>query len=133
MLSVKFLGLHSGLHWCIGEENGNLLQCSCLENPRDGGAWWAAVHGVTQSRTWLKRLSSSSSSFFLPLKDLTFIVSVKWLLISLQLLWSNISFFFTLSLLAFKIFLFALIFRNFIILCLIVVSLYLPAYSFASL
>ena len=46
---------------CIGEGNGNPLQCSCLENPRDGGAWWAAVSGVTQSRTRLKRLSSSSS------------------------------------------------------------------------
>ena len=42
-----------------GEGNGNPLQCSCLENPRDGGAWWAAVYGVTQSRTWLKWLSSS--------------------------------------------------------------------------
>ena len=42
------------------EGNGNPLQCSCLENPRDGGAWWAAVYGVTQSRTRLKRLSSSS-------------------------------------------------------------------------
>ena len=47
---------------CIGEGNGNPLQCSCLENPRDGGAWWAAVHGVAQSWTRLKRLSSSSSS-----------------------------------------------------------------------
>ena len=47
---------------CIGERNGNPLQCSCLENPRDGEAWWAAVYGVTQSRTRLKRLSSSSSS-----------------------------------------------------------------------
>ena len=47
---------------CIGEGNGNPLQCSCLENPRDEGAWWAAVYGVTQSRTRLKRLSSSSSS-----------------------------------------------------------------------
>ena len=46
----------------IGEGNGNPLQCSCLENPRDGGAWWAAVYGVAQSRTLLKRLSSSSSS-----------------------------------------------------------------------
>jgi len=46
---------------CIGEGNGNPLQCSCLENPRDGGAWWAAVFGVTQSQTRLKRLSSSSS------------------------------------------------------------------------
>ena len=36
---------------CIGEGNGNPLQCSCLENPRDGGAWWAAVYGVAQSRT----------------------------------------------------------------------------------
>ena len=47
---------------CIGEGNGNPLQCSCLENPRDGGAWWAAVYGVAQSQTRLKRLSSSSSS-----------------------------------------------------------------------
>ena len=47
---------------CIGESKGNPLQCSCLENPRDGGAWWAAVYGVAQSRTRLKRLSSSSSS-----------------------------------------------------------------------
>ena len=45
---------------CIGEGNGNPLQCSCLENPRDGGAWWAAIYGVTQSRTRLKQLSSSS-------------------------------------------------------------------------
>ena len=47
---------------CTGEGNGNPLQCSCQENPRDGGAWWAAVYGVAQSRTRLKRLSSSSSS-----------------------------------------------------------------------
>ena len=47
---------------CIGEGNGNPLQCSCLENPRDGRAWWAAVYGVAQSWTRLKRLSSSSSS-----------------------------------------------------------------------
>ena len=47
---------------CIGDGNGNPLQCSCLENPRDGGAWWAAVYGVAQSWTRLKRLSSSSSS-----------------------------------------------------------------------
>ena len=45
---------------CMGEGNGNPLQCSCLGNPRDGGAWWAAVYGVTQSRTRLKQLSSSS-------------------------------------------------------------------------
>ena len=47
---------------CIGGGNGNPLQCSCLENPRDGRAWWAAVYGVAQSWTRLKRLSSSSSS-----------------------------------------------------------------------
>ena len=46
-------------HSCIGEENGNPLQYSCLENPRDGGAWWAAVYGVAQSRTRLTWLSSS--------------------------------------------------------------------------
>ena len=45
---------------CIGEGNGSPLQCSCLENPRDSGAWWAAVCGVAQSRTRLKRHSSSS-------------------------------------------------------------------------
>ena len=44
---------------CIGEENDNPLQCSCLENHRYGGAWWAAVYGVTQNRTRLKQLSSS--------------------------------------------------------------------------
>ena len=46
---------------CIGEGNGNPLQCSCLKNPRDGGAWWAAVYGVAQSRTRLKWLSSSGA------------------------------------------------------------------------
>ena len=46
---------------CVGEGNGNPLQCSCLENPRNGGACWAAIYGVAQSWTWLKRLSSSSS------------------------------------------------------------------------
>ena len=49
---------------CIGEGNGNPLQCSCLENPRDRGAWWAAVYGVAQSQTRLKRLSSSSRKEF---------------------------------------------------------------------
>ena len=47
---------------CVGEGNGTPLLCSCLENPRDGGAWWAVVYGVTQNLTQLKRLSSSSSS-----------------------------------------------------------------------
>ena len=50
---------------CIGEGNGNPLQCSCLENPRDGGALWAAIYGVAKSQTRLKQLSSSSSSSFL--------------------------------------------------------------------
>ena len=45
---------------CIGEGSSNPLQCSCVENPRDGGAWWAAVYGIAQSRTRLKQLSSSS-------------------------------------------------------------------------
>ena len=44
---------------CIGDGNGNPLQCSCLENPKDGGVWWAAIYGVAQSRTWLKWFSSS--------------------------------------------------------------------------
>ena len=47
---------------CTGEGNGNPLQCSCLENPGDGGAWWPAVYGIAHSRTRLKRLSSRSSS-----------------------------------------------------------------------
>ena len=47
---------------CIAEGNGNPLQCPCLENPRDGGAWWAAIYGVAHSGTWLRRLSSSSST-----------------------------------------------------------------------
>ena len=60
--TTEWLHFHFSLS-CIGEGNGNPLQCSCLENPMDGGAWWAAVYGVTQSRTRLKRLSSSSSSY----------------------------------------------------------------------
>ena len=47
----------------VGEGNGNPIQYSCLENSVNRGAWWAAVHGVAQSQTWLKRLSSSSSSY----------------------------------------------------------------------
>ena len=62
-----------GLHFhfslsFIGEGNGTPLQCSCLENPRDRGAWWAAVYGFAQSRTRLKRLSSSSSSHPTPVR-----------------------------------------------------------------
>ena len=59
-----------GLHFhfslslsCIGEGNGNPLQCSCLESPRDEGAWWASIYGVAQSRKWLKQLSSRSSIY----------------------------------------------------------------------
>ena len=58
---TEWLHFHFSLS-CIGEGNGNPLQCSCMENPRDGGVWWAAVYGVTQSQTQLKWLSSSSSS-----------------------------------------------------------------------
>ena len=50
----------------IGEGNGNPLQYSCLENPRDGGAYWAAVYGVAQSWTRLKRFSSSSRGYICP-------------------------------------------------------------------
>ena len=59
--TTERLHFHFSLSW-IGEGNGNPLQCSCLENPRVGGAWWAAVYGVLRSWTRLKRLSSSSSS-----------------------------------------------------------------------
>ena len=59
--TTEWLHFHFSLS-CIGEGNGNPLQCSCLENPRDGGVWWAAVYGIAQSRTRLKQLSSSSSN-----------------------------------------------------------------------
>ena len=59
--TTERLHFHFSLSY-IGEGNGNPLQCSCLENPRDRGAWWAAVCGVAQSRTRLKRLSRNSSS-----------------------------------------------------------------------
>ena len=62
--TTEWLHFHFSLT-CVGEGNGNPLQCSCLENPRDGGAGWAAVYGVAQSRIRLKRLSSSSSSSIL--------------------------------------------------------------------
>ena len=66
---------------CIGEGNGNPLQCSCLENPRDGGAWWAAIYGVTQSWTQLKRLGSSSGS-----KNLTQSLVSFWNMCSISLI-----------------------------------------------
>src|SRR5574341_1263845 len=62
--TTERLHLHFSLS-CIGEGNGNPLQCSCLENPRDEEAWWAAVYGAAQSQTRLKRLSSSSSRRFI--------------------------------------------------------------------
>ena len=61
--TTKRLHFHFSLS-CIGEGNGNPLQCSCLENPRDRRVWWAAVYGVAQSRTRLKRLSSSSMGIY---------------------------------------------------------------------
>ena len=69
-------------HSCFGEGNGNPLQCSCLENPRDGGAWWVAVYGVAQSRTRLKRHSSSSSSS-----------PVVWTFFDIVFLWWKLTFF----------------------------------------
>ena len=59
--TTEHLHFHFSLS-CIGEGNGNPLQCSCLENPRERGAWWAAIYGVAQSRTRLKWLSGSSST-----------------------------------------------------------------------
>ena len=56
------LSLLTFMHW---RRKWQPLQCSCLENPRDGEAWWAAVSGVTQSRTQLKRLSSSTSKIYM--------------------------------------------------------------------
>ena len=58
---------------CIGEGNSNPLQCSCLEDPRDSGAWWAAVYGITQRRTQLKWLSSSIA--------MSILTGVRWYLI----------------------------------------------------
>ena len=59
----------------VREGNGNPLQCSCLENPRDRGAWWAAAYGVAQSQTQLERLSSSSRYSFLKLMHCVYIIS----------------------------------------------------------
>ena len=67
---ATWLSLLTFMHW---RRNGNPLQCSCLENPRDGGAWWATVSGVAQSRTRLKRFSSSSSSI-----DTLFLFEFLW-------------------------------------------------------
>ena len=89
--TTEWLHFHFSLS-CIGEGNGNPLQCSCLENPRDGVAWWAAVYGVAQSPTRLKRFSSSSSIHYVIVSfyvwmwagiddqclDLLIFISCKW-------------------------------------------------------
>jgi len=70
--------------WIVWGGNGNPLQCSCLENPGDGGSWWAAVYGIAQGRTRLKRLSSSSSMLryasSMPTFWRVFIVNACWIL-----------------------------------------------------
>ena len=78
---------------CIGEGNGNPLQCSCLENPRDGGASWAAVYGVAQSQTRLKRLSSSSSSVYLLIPNSEFILPTLAPLITMSLFSMSVNLF----------------------------------------
>ena len=69
---------------CVGEGNGNPLQCSCLENLRDGGAWWAAIYGVSQSRTRLKQLSSSSKSKLSILREINPEYSLEGLMLKLK-------------------------------------------------
>ena len=72
--TTEHLHFHFSLS-CIGEGNGNPLQCSCLENPRDGGPWWAAIYGVAQSWTRLKRLSSSIVLLWYLLKIINYIIN----------------------------------------------------------
>ena len=76
-LNIFSRKLFDGSVYEIGEGNGNPLQCSCLENPRDQGAWWAAVYGVSRSQTRLKQLSSSSGSSLWDIKYL----SLSWILV----------------------------------------------------
>ena len=64
---------------CTGEGNGNPLQCPCLESPREGGAWWAAISGVAQSQTRLKRLSSSSSRLVITFLPRSNRLLISWL------------------------------------------------------
>jgi len=73
--TTEWLHFHFSLS-CIGEGNNNPLQCSCLENPRDGGTWWAAICGVAQSQTRLKQLSSSSSSVYIPTRSPNYVLSL---------------------------------------------------------
>ena len=76
---ISFPYISYGLILNLGEESGSPLQCSCRESPRDGGAWWAAIYGVAQSWTRLKRLSSSSSSNIKP-RDLFWFKSIFFLI-----------------------------------------------------
>ena len=80
--SLSLFNFHFPLS-CIGEGNGIPLHCSCLENPRDAGAWWAPVYGIAQSRTQLKWLSCRSSlllrtSLFAACWDYS-VIAVHWL------------------------------------------------------
>ena len=77
----------------IGEGNGNPLQCSCLENPRDGGAWWAAICGVTQSRTQLKWLSSGCfrlerGELQRSMRELSGVMEMFYVLIGVTITWT---------------------------------------------
>ena len=102
MDTTERLHFHFSLS-CIGEGNGNLLQCSCLENPRDGGAWLSAIYGVVQSQTRLKRLSSSSSSSTIITTDYRTFVFPTWNSVPLN---TNSSFHYKPQLLATTILLF---------------------------
>ena len=83
--TTEWLHFHFSLS-CIEEGNGNPLQCSWLENSRDGGAWWAAIYGVTQSQTWLKWLSSSNiHSTIYTLMHLYIFLSARYISISARL------------------------------------------------
>ena len=74
---VMIEGLHCHFSLsCIGEGNGNPLQCSCLKSPKDGGAWWAAIYGVAQSQTRLKRFSSSRRRWVI--EDLALIYVIEY-------------------------------------------------------
>ena len=79
--TTKWLHFHFSLS-CIGGGNGSPFQCSCLENPKDGGAWWAALYGVAQSRTRLKWLSSSSNFMY---KRISFIRSLRAMTLKMKL------------------------------------------------
>ena len=90
--TTEWLHFHSSPS-CIGEGNGNPLQCSCLENPRDGGVWWTAVYGVAQSRTRLKWLSSSSSSSIYTSIRITQFIPLLPCLVFIHLFFTSVSLF----------------------------------------